>query len=48
MNAMERLNKLVKEKGVFLAGLDPDINKILPNSFQIITVRVIMSHDRQL
>lgn len=30
MNAMERLNKLVKEKGVFLAGLDPDINKILP------------------
>lgn len=29
MNAMERLNQLVKKKGVLLAGLDPDINKIL-------------------
>lgn len=29
MNAMERLNELVKEKGVLLAGLDPDVDKIL-------------------
>lgn len=28
-NAMERLNELVKEKGPLLAGLDPDIEKIL-------------------
>lgn len=29
MNAMERLNERVKSKGVLLAGLDPDIDKIL-------------------
>lgn len=29
MNALERLNELVKEKGPLLAGLDPDIDKIL-------------------
>lgn len=29
MNALERLNQLVKEKGPLLAGLDPDIDKIL-------------------
>lgn len=29
MNAMERLNQLVMEKGPLLAGLDPDIDKIL-------------------
>lgn len=29
MNAMERLNQLVMEKGPLLAGLDPDLNKIL-------------------
>ena len=32
MNAMERLNELVKEKGVLLAGLDPDVGKILSMS----------------
>lgn len=28
-NAMERLNELVMEKGPLLAGLDPDIEKVL-------------------
>ena len=28
INAMERLNKLVSEKGPLLAGLDPDMDKI--------------------
>lgn len=28
MNAMQRLNELVKEKGPLLAGLDPDIEKL--------------------
>ena len=29
MNKMERLNELVKQKGPLLAGLDPDMEKVL-------------------
>ena len=28
MNAMQRLNRIVKEKGPLIAGLDPDFDKI--------------------
>lgn len=38
MNAMERLNELVKKKGVLLAGLDPDVGKILSMSQEIAEV----------
>lgn len=38
MNAMERLNELVKEKGVLLAGLDPDVDKILSMSGETVKV----------